>query len=405
MGAKQKIGIIGGGPAAMILACFIDTERYDVTIYEKNNVLGRKFLVAGNGGFNLTHSESLDYFKNKYVPIEFLEKHLQQFSNTHLMTWLESLGIKTFIGSSKRVFPIKGIKPIEVLNAIKEKIRLNHVTICFNHHWKKWHNNDLEFLVNNETHIIKTDITIFALGGSSWKVTGSDGLWTTSFKEKNIELNPFYPSNCAYQIQWDSHFINKHEGSALKNCVFTCGDVTIKGEAVLTQFGIEGSGIYPLSKNIRAELLNHQLYNQAQLYIDFKPDLSKEEITQRFANKGNTSIKTWLEKKINLTTTQINLLKFLTSKEDYQNGEILIQFIKRYPLTLINTAPIDAAISTVGGIGLEELTENFELKKLPNTFCIGEMLDWDAPTGGYLLQGCFTMGVSLARYLNQKAKL
>ncbi len=400
--AKQKIGIIGGGPSAMIFACFIDSTRYDVTIYEKNNTLGRKFLVAGKGGFNLTHSESLTHFKHKYIPVEFLENHLQQFSNEDLITWLESIGIKTFIGSSKRVFPIKGIKPIEVLNAIKEKILDNQVKINYNHNWQGWNNNELEFLVVGTIKTIKTDVTIFALGGNSWKITGSDGLWANPFKNKNITIADFHPSNCAYQIDWDNTFINKHEGSALKNCAFTCNNKTVKGEAVLTKFGIEGSGIYPLSKEIRTQLQNHSLNNQTQLYIDFKPDLSEEEITLRFINKGHLSTKDFLYKKVNLSIVQIELLKLITTKEDYQNGKALIPFIKQYPLTLIATASIDDAISTVGGISLEEITENFELKKLRNTFCIGEMLDWDAPTGGYLLQACFTMGVSLARYLNLK---
>lgn len=325
------------------------------------------------------------------------------------------IGIPTYVGTSKRVFPKKGIKPIEVLQAIEVKLIKNKVEIHFNHEWLGWKNKKLLFKTSNhEIKTVKSEITVFALGGASWKVTGSDGSWVNLFQEKGIHVNPFYPSNCAYKINWPEGILPQIEGKALKNCVFQCGTIKKKGEVVLTKFGIEGSGIYPLSPEIRKQLLwKHELDsgsldtlkkskqdNNVTLYIDFKPEFTAEEIKQRFNNCGKISIKDFLEKKLNLTATQVTLIKHFTNKEEYQSIDVLIQHIKSFKLHLVGFAPMDDAISTVGGIPCEEMNPNFELIKLSNNYCIGEMVDWDAPTGGYLLQACFSMGKFLADKLN-----
>jgi hypothetical protein len=394
---KKHIAIVGGGPASLMLACSLDKSKYHISIYEKNSALGRKFLVAGKGGFNLTHSEELDAFTNLYYPKEFIAPFLKQFTNTDFRNWLTSIGIETYVGTSKRVFPKKGIKPIEVLSAIEKQLLNNQVSIHYNHTWKGWHQDELAFEYKRTTVNIKSDITVFALGGGSWKVTGSDGNWLRYFTEKHIAALPFVPSNCAYKINWDASLINLIEGQALKNCEFTCGNISKKGEAVLTQFGIEGSGIYALSKSIREQLLSNK---KATITVDFKPDLSEAEIKNRLQDHTRLSNKEILEKKLNITNTQIQLLKHATNKEQYHSPDYLSKFIKAYPLLLTDFAPIDEAISTVGGIALTEVNEHLALNKLPHHYCIGEMLDWDAPTGGYLLQACFSMGYSLAKHLN-----
>ncbi len=395
--SKQNITIIGGGPASLMLACSLDASKFDISIYEKNAALGRKFLVAGKGGFNLTHSENLEQFIERYHPKQFIEPFLKHFSNSDFRDWLKSIGIETYVGTSKRVFPVKGIKPIEVLNAIEAVLKKNIVSMHYNHEWKGWSNHDLLFLNNGETKIIKSDVVIFALGGASWKVTGSAGNWTSYFEEKGIQINSFYPSNCAYKINSNQELLKHISGQALKNCEFSCGVMHKKGEAVLTDFGIEGSGIYGLSKEIRLQLIEKQ---KAELLIDFKPELSLEEIQNRFENRGKLSIKDILEKKINLSAVQIQLLKYQSTKEEYNQPKTISQLIKMFPLILTDFAPIDDSISTVGGIALGEVTENLELKKLRNHYCLGEMLDWDAPTGGYLLQACFSMGKFVADKLN-----
>ena len=397
--SKQNIVIIGGGPASLMLACSLDANKFNISIYEKNATLGRKFLVAGKGGFNLTHSEELAQFAERYHPKEFIDPFLNQFSSTDFRNWLKTIGIETYVGTSKRVFPVKGIKPIEVLKAIEKQLEKNKVAILYNHLWQGWADDELVFSNAGETKKVKADVVVFALGGASWKVTGSDGNWTNYFNEKGVNTNKFFPSNCAYQVNWNPTFIKAYQGIPLKNCGFTCGNISRKGEAVITEFGIEGSGIYPLSPEIRKQLIQNK---SANIQIDFKPDLPLEEIIERIENKGKLSIKEVLEKKINLSTTQIELLKLSSSKDEYSNVQFLSELIKSYPLNITSFAPMDDAISTVGGIALDEVTDSLELKKLPNHYCLGEMLDWDAPTGGYLLQACFSMGKILADKLNTK---
>lgn len=397
---KTHIAIIGGGPAAMMLACRLDSSAFDIAMYEKNAAPGRKFLVAGKGGFNLTHSEDERQFADRYTPEHFMAPFLRAFSNTDLRTWLKEIGIDTYVGTSRRVFPVKGIKPIEVLKAIENRLFANSVQVHYHHEWKGWEGSDLLFDCRGERLLVSPDITVFALGGASWKVTGSSGDWDPLFREKGILVNEFYPSNCAYRIDWDPGFIRAHAGSPLKNCLFRCGHAERKGEAVLTDFGIEGSGIYPLSAAIRESLIGK---GSAELLIDLKPDLDKEEIRERLQNRGSQSVKEVLAKKLNLSAVQVELLKYDTTKEAYHDPVALSAIIKAFPLSIRGFAPIDEAISTVGGIALEELSEELELKKLPGHYAIGEMLDWDAPTGGYLLQACFSMGYALAQHLNRGA--
>ncbi|MBI3519668.1 MAG: TIGR03862 family flavoprotein [Bacteroidetes bacterium] len=397
MKQKKSIAIIGGGASALMLACSLDNNLYNICIYEKNAALGRKFLVAGKGGFNLTHSEDKEQFSERYYPKEFMTPFLDHFSQPDFRIWLKSIGIETYIGTSKRVFPVKGIKPIEVLKAIEKALKKNKVSVFYDHEWRGWHENDLMFYDGKETKTISPDITVFALGGTSWKVTGSNGSWRSFFKEKGVQTPAFYPSNCAYKIEWDEELMKHISGQALKNCTFSCGYRHKKGEVVLTEFGIEGSGIYALSKEIREQLIHKK---RAEVRIDFKPELSITEIQSRLENRGRLSIKDALEKEVHLSAVQIHLLKYQTTKEEYHHPAMMSRLIKEFPVELTDFAPIDDAISTVGGISINEVNNKLELKKLPNHYCIGEMLDWDAPTGGYLLQACFSMGKFLADTLN-----
>ena len=391
---KKSIAVIGGGPAALFFAAFVDTDKFDVTIYEKNKQFGRKFLVAGKGGFNLTHSEDIKSFIQRYTPSDFLEEALTSFRNTDLREWLETIGIPTFIGSSNRVYPKKGIKPIEVLDAILNHLTTRGIQFKFEHEWKGW--NDQNALLFNNENVVIADNIVFALGGGSWSVTGSTGSWLTLFKEKGIDVLPFQPSNCAFQINWDKQFINQNEGQPLKNCTISCGDKTQKGEGVFTQFGLEGNVIYGLSPQIRKQLNSK---GTASIFIDFKPTLSESDVLNKLTFSTRKNSTETLKIDLKLSSTQISLLKAVTSKEEYMDSKIVTKYIKQFPLDVIGNAPIDDAISTVGGISRNALTSNYEIEKLPNHYCIGEMVDWDAPTGGYLLQACFSMGAFLAKML------
>lgn len=392
---KKSVSIIGGGPAAMLCAAFLDPMKFDVSIYEKNKATGRKFLVAGDGGFNLTHSEPISQFIERYTPSSFLKEALNTFTNSDTRDWLKDLGIPTFIGSSKRVYPEKGIKPIEVLKTILKDLEIKGVSINYNHSWMGW--NDNSSLIFNSDKEVKSNIVIFALGGGSWKVTGSDGSWLDTFKHKGIQTIPFQPSNCAYQIIWENEFINLHEGKPLKNISVSCNNITQKGELVITQFGLEGNAIYALSPQIREALSKEK---KAILTIDLKPTLSVIEIENKLTHSQSNKITNCLKNDLKLSPSQIGLLKSVTTKESFLDLSSLSKIIKEVPLTIVGTAPLDEAISTKGGIALDAVSDRFELKQLPSTFCIGEMLDWDAPTGGYLLQACFSMGAQLAKTLN-----
>lgn len=396
MNKNPKIVIVGGGPSALMFACNIDTSKYEVHLYEQNNTLGRKFLVAGKGGFNLTHSEEIDKMKERYTPSYFLEKSLTQFSNKDLIKWLQVVGIETFIGSSKRVYPVNTIKPIEVLNAIVNQIKNNGVQMHFNHKWVGWESEQLKF---DNDQLIDTDITVFALGGGSWKVTGSEGDWLELFKQKNIRVEPFHSSNCAYKVDWLKEFISKNEGLPLKNISIKSNGKSQKGEVVITKFGIEGNAVYALSPQIRKDLkTNHQ----AEISIDFKPSQAKHQLLDKYQSSKEKTIVNILKKDIKLSQTQIDLLKYYLSKERYTTPKCLINSIKSFKVLIVDTDELDKAISTVGGIKLLSVDNHYQLKNIPNSYCIGEMLDWDAPTGGYLLQGCFSMGSYLANHLNNK---
>jgi uncharacterized flavoprotein (TIGR03862 family) len=399
MGPKKHISIIGGGPAALMLAAELDNEKYVVTLFEQNAGLGRKFLVAGQGGFNLTHSENETDLLKKYSPDNFLNTPIRSFNNEALRIWLKEKGIETYVGTSKRVFPVKGIKPIQVLNVFEKELKRKNVIVNLNHKWLGWDKKDALVFENKAGTInIKSDIVVFSLGGGSWKVTGSNWDWLQLFSEKKVSNSEFIPSNCAFKVDWDKP-LKTAEGKALKNVTFSCNGKVKKGEAVLTKFGIEGSGVYGLSKEIREQLFKKK---KAVLEIDMKPALEKEKILRMLQEKGNTSVKDLLSKQIKLSDAQIELLKNRTSKDEYQDPKFLSNLIKKFHVTISGLAPLDEAISTVGGIELDEIDNHFELKKLGHHFCIGEMLNWDAPTGGYLLQACFSMGNYLANYLNSR---
>lgn len=397
---KRSVAIIGGGAAALMAALKLDENKFGITIYEKNKATGRKFLVAGDGGFNLTHSEEMISFIQRYTPTTFLEKALTQFTNQDLRDLLKEIGIDTLVGSSKRVFPVDGIKPIDVLNAILGALEKKGVDIQVNHLWKGWNeNNELKFVKQEgEEILVKADIVIFALGGGSWKVTGSDGSWLDLFAAKGVKTVPFKASNCAYEIKWKEDFLKTAEGKSLKNIVVKCDEKEKSGELVITKFGLEGGAIYALSPQIRKQLESAK--GTAKIHIDLKPHLTLTQITDKFQSRGNRSIKKLLNDRLAFTDEHIELLKSVLTKEEFTDAEVLAKKIKNLPLVITAAAPIDEAISTVGGIGLREVDENFQLIKIPNHYCIGEMLNWDAPTGGYLLQGCFSMGAAVASHLN-----
>ena len=396
---KVKISIVGSGPSALILASELNKTVFDINIFEKGNAPGRKFLVAGHGGFNLTHSEPPDTFVKKYKPVKFIQTYFDKFNNINTRNWFANIGIDTFAGSSKRVYPVKGIKPNQVLEAILKKIENNNAKFYSNHKWVDFDANfNPVFLHKNEKKIVKSDIVVFALGGASWKITGSDGQWLDIFKKHNIETIDFEPSNCALKIDWEKDFLDKFEGKPVKNIAVFYDEKYVKGEFVITGQGIEGGAVYAHADTARIQLKSKK---NAILYIDLMPYRTQKELSLKLSSlKSNKSRTKSIQDALNLDDIKIALLKQNTSKKEFYDNNLIIEKIKKLPLNITGLADLDEAISTVGGLSLKAVDKNLKIKKLPFHYAIGEMLDWDAPTGGYLLQASFSMGYYLAHHLN-----
>ena len=370
----------------MLAADFL-SPFYNVTIFEKEKSIGQKFLVAGKGGFNLTNSLTGIELAAQYSPQEFMQDAILNFDSNSLRVWLSDLGIETFVGTSGRVFPVKGIKPAEVLNKIKEKLLSQNVKIKQGYEFVAFDDDKKAIITHEEkSKSILADYYIFALGGASWSITGSDGKWKKYFEDIGINTIPFEASNCGVNIKWDNHIIENHAGKPLKNISVTVGGTTCKGEAVITNYGLEGNVIYPLIPKIR-ELLNNK--SKAKIVIDFKPDNSSNDLLKKVTS--NISSKNY-GKIFNLKREQLSLIKNFSTKEEFLSLASFVKKIKGLTISVESLRDIEEAISTIGGIDTNELNKDFSLKKYPNIYCIGEMVNWDAPTGGFLLQGSFSMG-------------
>ena len=392
----KTVTIIGGGPAALMLAAQLDTTKYKVTLYEKKKGVGRKFLVAGEGGLNLTYNSSVEKLISQYFPSEFMNPIIGQFTNQDFINWLNHHGTPTFIGSSNRVFPESGLKPIEVLNKIVKHIVARGVELKLDTKWTGWDTTGNICFENDKA--LESDIVVFALGGASWKVTGSDGEWKKLFEGRDVNIKPFRAANCSFEVDWDTNFIMTHEGKPLKNIALTYNNLLAKGELVISKFGLEGNAIYALSQKIQEELLTEE---SVVIHLDLKPTMTLDQIKEKYRKSKRSKITDILNKDLKMDRTSIGLLKQFSSKGTFSNPNVLAETIKAVPVIIKSAGELDKAISTLGGVALDAVDVNFQLKKVPNSYVIGEMLDWYAPTGGYLLQGCFSMGFVLANHLNE----
>jgi len=414
---RARVAIIGGGPAGLMAAEIIAQAGFCVALYDAMPSVGRKFLLAGVGGMNITHSEPHAQLLQRYVHAAPAFKHsLDQFTATDLREWIHGLGIATFVGSSGRVFPAD-MKAAPLLRAWLHRLRELGVEIFPRHRWHGWSDDGSLIIVEQKndqsiSHTIHADAVVLALGGASWQRLGSNGVWVTLLREKHIHVNDLLPSNCGFECAWSDTFQQEFSGAPLQTISLTAVDNqgelhSVRGEAMIARTGIEGTSVYALSSLLRDAI---RACGSAELSIDLLPDLSCETIIHRInLPRGKNSMSNFLRKQLNLAPVKMALLRELTTKDVWLQPELLASSLKKLTLKLTGCRPIDEAISSAGGIHFGELTSQLMLNKMPGVFCAGEMLDWEAPTGGYLLTGCFatgrTAGVGVVNYLHHAKAL
>jgi uncharacterized flavoprotein (TIGR03862 family) len=396
---SKHITIIGAGPSGLMAAEICANAGLNVTVYDRMRAPARKFLMAGRGGLNLTHSEDLECFIKRYGDAApRLASCIEHFPPTTLRAWCEGLGIETFIGSSGRIFPTT-FKASPLLRAWLQRLDKMNVRFALRHDWRGW--DDVGALLFNDAEdkkiSVTPDATLLALGGASWPRLGADGGWVNFLKEKNISVSPLRPANCGFAVDWTPHFIERFEGHPLKTIALSFANVTVQGEMMITKHGVEGGAIYAHSSALREAIAQDGTANPT---LDLRKDISADDLTRRLqAGRGSQSLSTFLKKAAGLSPLAIGLIQEASRAHamPIETAAQLSHIIKHLPLRLTAPFPIDRAISSAGGIMWDEIDEHYGLKKIPRVFIAGEMLDWEAPTGGYLLQGCFSTAVAAAR--------
>jgi uncharacterized flavoprotein (TIGR03862 family) len=382
----RNVAIVGAGPAGLFAAEIVASHGHRVTIYERTPSVARKFLLAGRGGLNLTHSEPLDSFLGRYgEDASQVRAAVEAFPPSKLVAWANDLGADTFVGTSGRVFP-RAMKASPLLRAWLRRLDGLGVTIKTRHLWTGFAppRGLLFRTADGGATTIDADAALFALGGASWPKLGSDGRWAESFADANIVVVPLAPANCGVRLIWSDVFRSRFEGAALKRIALTISGVTKRGEAIVTRNGLEGGAVYALGPHIRSACAAEKT---AGLLVDLKPDIPLADLVRRLEKpRGSDTMTNHLRKAAHLDPVAIGLLR----ETALPNGaEALAAIIKALPLCVTGLEGVERAISTAGGIGWAGLDDRLMLKARPGTFVAGEMLDWEAPTGGYLLQAAF----------------
>ncbi|SUX53830.1 putative glutamate synthase subunit beta [Chromobacterium vaccinii] len=408
---RRGVAIIGGGPAGLMAAEVLAARGYAVDVYDAMPSVGRKFLLAGIGGLNITHSEAYPAFVGRYGDrAEQIEPLLKGFDADALRAWVHGLGVETFVGSSGRVFP-KEMKAAPLLRAWLSRLREAGARIHVRHRWQGWNaDGSLQFDTPDGELAVRADATLLALGGGSWKKLGSDGRWMPWLEAKGVATAPLQPSNCGFDAGWSDFFADKFAGEPLKSVglAFQGGDgreFKRVGECVITRSGIEGSLIYACSALLRDEIARA---GSATCHLDLIPAWDEARVLAEVSHpRGSRSLSSHLQSRLNLKGARAGILRECLDKESFQNPARLAAAIKRLPVTVTAARPIDEAISTAGGVSFSALDERQMLAALPGVFCAGEMLDWEAPTGGYLLTACFASGraagLGIAGWLERQA--
>jgi uncharacterized flavoprotein (TIGR03862 family) len=398
--SQVDAAIIGAGPAGLMAAEVVAQGGASVTVYDAMPSVGRKFLMAGRGGLNLTHSEPLAGFLTRYgEAMPQVAAAITAFPPDALREWSEALGQPTFVGSSGRVFP-QAFKASPLLRAWLRRLDSMGVQFALRHRWTGWDENGrLLFQTPNGQRIVDISATVLALGGASWPRLGSDGSWVETLGSKGIAIAPLRPANCGFTVAWSDIFRDRFEGHPLKGVALSFGSQTLRGEAMITRTGIEGGAIYAMSADLREAIVGSR---QATLTVALRPDLEMSDLMARLSMpRGKQSFSNFLRKAAHLSPAAIGLLQEAAIASGVSLSSMstasLAGLINAVPIKLNGLAPIARAISTAGGISFGEIDADFMIRRLPGIFAAGEMLDWEAPTGGYLLQASFATGAAAGR--------
>jgi len=392
------VSVIGAGPAGLMAAEALRGQGLQVDVYDAMPSAGRKFLLAGKGGLNISHSEPKDRFLSRYgTRQDQLKPMLEAFGPEALIDWVHGLGVNTFVGTSGRIFPAE-MKAAPLLRAWLHRLRSSGVNFHMRHQWLGWCDGDyrlLRFLtVDGERHI-RADAVVLALGGASWPKLGSTGAWVHALQQQGVPVAPLRPANCGFDVNWSEYFRHRFAGEPLKSVVISFTNrqgaaFSRKGELIITEKGVEGGVIYALSALLRDEIAAS---GEVVIHIDLVPDQNMQALVDKVsAPRGKLSMANHLRKRIGVDGVKAGCVREIVSKSDFEDPVRLCSLIKALPVRLVSARPIVEAISSAGGISFEALDDRLMIRAMPGVFCAGEMMDWEAPTGGYLLTACFASG-------------
>jgi len=391
----NRLAVVGGGPAGLMAAQVARAAGLEVDLYEAKGSVGRKFLIAGKGGLNLTHSEPRPAFDTCYGERRHeLAAWLDGFDGSALREWARDLGVDTFVGTSGRVFPMDR-KAAPLLRGWVRRLRDAGVRFHVHHRWTGWRDGALRFETPDGESLVDPDAVVLALGGGSWPQLGSDGAWVPWLRERGVDVAPLLPSNCGFDVGWSEHFASRHAGAPLKPVVSHWIDAngiehSLQGECVVTATGIEGSLVYALSAMLRDNIARD---GGATLFLDLVPGRDAARLERELSGpRRGRSLGEFLRRQTGVAGAKAGLVFEILGPQCGDDVPRLARAIKRLPLRLVRPRPLAEAISSAGGVRLEAMDASLMLGALPGVFCAGEMLDWEAPTGGYLLTACFASG-------------